>query len=363
MVLVPSDLGGAKISRQAYYKDKEFPSVISYGREFDEGTVGSTHVLDVDSEAEIGVSVRSTTLFYGSIKRLWGTKKFRAALKTQLKNEFNDSLGFVTNPQVGHPRSLKVGSSAFDLVITFRLLSLRTELHLTVFRVERVLGGLLIVGTPGKRVPLASIARLGKTMASRMLAQLLPKNTVPPAISGVAQVGQTLTADTGSWSGSPTGFSYQWQHCDEAASSCADIPGATASTYTLTDAEASTNVRVAVTARNAAGSTTAVSALTPSVAGPNNPTNTALPAISGTPPAGQTLTATTGTWSGAPTTFGFQWQRCNAAGTACVAIPGATGGSYQLGGGDVGSTIRVAVTATNLAGSTTAVSPPTSVVT
>ena len=363
MVLVPSDLGGAKISQQGYYKDKEFPSIISYGREFDEGTVGSTHVLDVDSEAEIGVSAHSTTLFYGSIKRLWGTKKFRTALKTQLKREFNDSVGFVTNPQVGRPRSLAVGTSAFDLLISFRLLSLRTELHITVFRVERVLGGLLTVGTPGSRVPLTTITRLGKTMASRMLAQLVPKNTVPPAISGVAQVGQTLTADTGSWSGSPTVFSYQWQHCDEAASSCADIPGATGSTYQLTDAEASTNVRVAVTARNGAGFATAVSALTPLVSGVGAPTNTALPAISGTAQSGQTLTATTGTWSGAPTSFNFQWQRCSAAGTACVAIAGATSGSYQLGSGDVGSTVRVAVTATNGFGSTTAVSPPTSIVT
>jgi hypothetical protein len=78
---------------------------------------------------------------------------------------------------------------------------------------------------------------------------------------------------------------------------------------------------------------------------------------------GQTLTATTGTWAGAPTAFAFAWQRCDATGSVCTSIAGATGQTYVVAGADLGSTIRVAVTATNPFGSTTAVSAPTSVVT
>jgi hypothetical protein len=363
MVLVPSDLGGAKISQQGYYKDSGFPSVISFGREFDEGSVGATDLLGADSEAEIGTSVRSTTVFLGTIKRVYGTKKFRTALKKQFAKEFGDTFGLVSNPQVGRPRPIGLGAGSFDLLVTFRLLSLRTEIHLTVFRVERVVGVLGTFGAPGNRVPRSVIRRLGNVMVTRMLAQLVPKNTVPPTVSGTAQVGQTLTATSGTWSGSPTSFDYRWQHCDQAGSSCSDIPGATASTYTLTDADAANGIRVAVTAHNSAGSGTTVSAVTPLVSASTAPTNTALPSVSGTAQSGQTLTASTGTWSGAPTSFSFQWQRCNATGTGCVAIAGASSGSYQLGSGDLGSTIRVAVTATNAFGSTTAISLPTSVVT
>jgi hypothetical protein len=92
------------------------------------------------------------------------------------------------------------------------------------------------------------------------------------------------------------------------------------------------------------------------------PQNTAPPTITGTPAVGQTLTSTTGTWTGAPTSFAFQWTRCNAQGTACVAIPNATAQTYVVQQADVGSTIRVNVTATNASGASTATSNPTAVV-
>jgi hypothetical protein len=56
-----------------------------------------------------------------------------------------------------------------------------------------------------------------------------PKNTERPTISGTARVGQTLTANPGSWSGNPDAFSYQWQRCDADGSNCGDIAGMRAS--------------------------------------------------------------------------------------------------------------------------------------
>ena len=38
-----------------------------------------------------------------------------------------------------------------------------------------------------------------------------PVNIVPPAITGTAQAGATLTAGTGTWTNSPTGYAYQWR--------------------------------------------------------------------------------------------------------------------------------------------------------
>jgi hypothetical protein len=92
------------------------------------------------------------------------------------------------------------------------------------------------------------------------------------------------------------------------------------------------------------------------------PANTALPAIAGVAQQGQTLSASTGTWSGSPSSYGYLWQDCDSGGAGCVAIAGATSSSYLLAGGDVGHTIRVVVTAANSAGSASATSAQTAVV-
>ena len=100
-------------------------------------------------------------------------------------------------------------------------------------------------------------------------------------ISGTAQEGQTSTASTGSWSGSPTGHSYQWIRCDYAGAGCVAIPAATSSSYAAQTADVGATMRVAVTASNTAGSATAVSAQTAVVAAAPAP-----------PPAATTQTLT-----------------------------------------------------------------------
>ncbi len=80
------------------------------------------------------------------------------------------------------------------------------------------------------------------------------------------------------------------------------------------------------------------------------------------PQQGQALTATTGTWDYNPTSYTYQWSRCDSTGANCSAIPGATGSNYTPVSADVGSTLRVAVSATNSNGSTASSSPPTMVV-
>jgi hypothetical protein len=43
-----------------------------------------------------------------------------------------------------------------------------------------------------------------------------PANTTPPSITGAAQLGQTLTANPGSWTGpQPIAFTFQWLRCDQ----------------------------------------------------------------------------------------------------------------------------------------------------
>jgi len=91
----------------------------------------------------------------------------------------------------------------------------------------------------------------------------------------------------------------------------------------------------------------------------NAPVNTSPPTISGILQEGNTLTAGSGTWNGSePMTFAFQWQRCDSSGANCADIADASAQSYPLTQGDVGTMLKVAVTATNVEGSATATSAP-----
>ena len=88
-----------------------------------------------------------------------------------------------------------------------------------------------------------------------------PVATSPPTISGVPQEDQTLTAAPGTWSGSqPIAFAYQWQRCTSSGSDCADSVDATTETHVLTQSDINATLRVLVTATNADGSGTTLSA-------------------------------------------------------------------------------------------------------
>lgn len=82
------------------------------------------------------------------------------------------------------------------------------------------------------------------------------------------------------------------------------------------------------------------------------PANTVLPTITGTATVGQTLTRTTGTWSGSPT-YVTQWYADG------VAIAGATGATYVLKAAQADKRINVKVQAKNAAGAITVSSAST----
>jgi hypothetical protein len=186
---------------------------------------------------------------------------------------------------------------------------------------------------------------------------LVPQNLSSPTIGGTLQSGQTLTAGAGSWSGNPSSYGYQWETCS--GSSCTPITGATAPSYQLGSNDVGSGILLAVTATNASGtSTPAYSRISvpvessPATASATPPLNSSVPTISGLSRVGDTLTATSGSWTGSgPMTYTYQWQRCE---SSCANIPGAVTAEYKLASADAGARVDVVVTATNGAGSATA---------
>ena len=122
-------------------------------------------------------------------------------------------------------------------------------------------------------------------------------------------------------------------------------------------------MRVVVTAKNSAGSSTAASSPSAVIADAQRPANTASPTISGAAQLSSTLTASPGGWTGpGPITFTFQWVRCDQFGDKCGLVNGATNQTYVLGQADVGHAMRVRVEAKNQFGRTFATSAPTAAV-
>jgi hypothetical protein len=198
---------------------------------------------------------------------------------------------------------------------------------------------------------------------ARAAPQAPPVNTAPPTIAGTPRVGQTLTAGNGTWQNGPTSFEYRWLRCARDGGDCLGLPGATERTYTLVAGDAGHTIRVRVTAVNADGATAARSAPTEVVAPGAAPRNTDRPTVSGVPRVGEELTANEGSWTANPTSFGYQWQRCDIDVVTCFDVTGATGKTYGVRLGDLGFRLRVQVTARNAGGAGTALSAPTAVVT
>ena len=173
--------------------------------------------------------------------------------------------------------------------------------------------------------------------------------TGAPTISGTAQVGETLTANTSGIADadglSNVQYEYQWLADD------ADISGATNATYTLAAADEGKAIKVQVTFTDDAGNEeTLTSAATDAVAAqptPNSPA-TGAPTITGTAQAGETLTANTSGIADADglssVRYEYQWLADDAE------IAGATGLTYTLAATDEGKAITVQVGFTDDAG-------------
>ena len=196
--------------------------------------------------------------------------------------------------------------------------------------------------TGGERVRLTSAATVLVTAAPASNNQA----TGVPTVTGTAQVGETLTADTTGIADqdglADAEFSYQWLADDTA------ITGATSSSYTLTDSEEVKTIKVKVSFTDDGGndeSLTSEATAAVAAAPPDNSPATGAPTISGTVQVGETLTANTTGIADSDgldnAQFDYQWLADD------MVISGATASTYTLAAADEGKAIKVKVNFTD----------------
>lgn len=135
--------------------------------------------------------------------------------------------------------------------------SLRTRRVRLTALVVLLAGAAALYGALGYAAPQATSAQ----------AQYAPENTAPPFITDLTPAeGQTLTANAGTWTNSPTEITIAWQRCTADMKRCDTIGGASGTSYKAAAADIGNRLRLSVTARNGSGSATALSSPTDPVA-------------------------------------------------------------------------------------------------
>lgn len=135
-------------------------------------------------------------------------------------------------------------------------------------------------------------------------------------------IGTQLTANVGTWSGSPKSFTGAWQHCTSSSlDSCKTFKSVSltptnavpspSTKYTLTAADAKYGINFLVKAKNALGTSDPTSSgVTDVVGGVPTPDDVTGPSWSDTPVIGTADTLSFGDWTGSPTSYSGVIRRC-----------------------------------------------------
>lgn len=203
-------------------------------------------------------------------------------------------------------------------------------------------------------------------LSAPSISVLAPGETTSPQVGDTmyAEYGITPNSFSDGWfNPKATSYAYRWLRCDGSGSDCNEIPGATSRSYTLQPADGTRDLRVRVTGTNGSGSAVALSGSsydvtsTPaSIADPfpdpdGGPAKSQAPSLAGTAYVGETLAGSVGGWNDPTTDFLRRWVRCDASGGSCSTIQKVAstdpedGATYVVRDTDVGSTLRMRVTA------------------
>lgn len=350
---------GTRIDAQGYHRDPDY--VASYERDYDVrgGRIGRSRILAAFESLDVERTPARARSTFDLFATIFGGKQGAALLKVALLGEGIDP----SNIAIGKIRRAAIGQGAIAIPLRVKARGIAFDFTITFMRFDRVLVDIGLVGVPGSKLVATDVDRVSRIAIERVRAGLLPAIVAPPIVSGVAQVGQGLTASRGAWTGDQLAFTHQWERCDASGGGCVPVAGATGRSYTVTPGDLTSTLRVSVTGRNRLGQLVSSGPPTVAITGvAGAPVNTVMPAISGSAQVGGSLNVTAGVWDGSPIAFAYQWRRCDGSGGTCSDIAGATAPVFSVTSTDSRSTLRVLVVATNTVGPGGALTAPTSAV-
>ena len=171
------------------------------------------------------------------------------------------------------------------------------------------------------------------------------------SVAGTASEDQTLTADVSSVTDADGlgALSYQWARSSDGGATWSDIGGATGASYTLGDSDVGSQVHVNVSYTDGHGTAESLTSAASAVVANVNDAPAGAVSVAGTASEDQTLTADVGSVTDVDGlgAMSYQWARSSDGGATWSDISGATGASYTLGDGDVGSQVHVNVSYTD----------------
>ena len=254
MNLQAADVPGAKVVNQHAVKEQGY--VAAHFRSFvfsapDKGP----RLIGIESETELAADPAKATADIGDAVKVFASKTQRKAIIASIAK----------NAQV-KPKAVSIGPSrkvaGFDqgVAVTIGVAAKGRHVYesLVFLRLDRV--AIQLIEVAAHPIAASVTAKFAGLMAAHIAKELSPLRVTIPTVAGTPQQGQTLTATNGTWTAPDATFTYQWQDCDAAGANCADIAGATGSTYAVTPADVGKTVHVVVKATNRFGTATAPSA-------------------------------------------------------------------------------------------------------
>jgi hypothetical protein len=259
MNLQAGDVPGAKVVNQHAVTEQGY--VAAYFRSFVFAAPnGNARLVGIESETALAANASTAVSDVSGAEKAFRSKAGRKAFVAAVAKAAKVKLKAVA---LGQPHKVAGFDQGFEVATSIAVKGGRVYENLIIVRLDRVLVQML--ESARRPIGAGTTGKYTTAIAGHIGAELAPITVSPPTVTGTAQQGQTLTATPGAWTAPDATFGYQWQRCDAAGANCADVPGATTSTYAVTAADVGTTLHVVVTATNRFGSKAATSAQTAAV--------------------------------------------------------------------------------------------------